>query len=84
MAGIAGNFVYGSLASPVTLNANSIYYIMTQESYGGDQWYDHDTTIQTALVGTAGVPVYSSGSSYVAAATGLPGETYVPVDFQYH
>ncbi|MBL9156454.1 MAG: fibronectin type III domain-containing protein [Verrucomicrobiales bacterium] len=36
----AGQMVYGSLPALVTLAANSRYYLLSQETAGGDQWYD--------------------------------------------
>ncbi len=81
--GTPGRFVYAALTVPVTLDANSVYFILSQEAAGGDRWYDKDSTIQGTSAGTVGVPVYSSGSSYVYAATGLSGQAYGPLDFQY-
>ncbi len=40
--GVSGQFKYVSLASPVTLQANTAYYVVSQEASGGDQWYDTD------------------------------------------
>ena len=41
LAGCApGQFVYGQLASAVTLTANTVYDLMSQEVAGGDQWYE--------------------------------------------
>lgn len=37
----AGAFAYTTLSSPVTLAANSYYFLLTQETSGGDQWYDY-------------------------------------------
>ncbi len=79
--GSPGNFVYAPLSTAITLNANTAYYIVTQETAGGDQWYDHNTTVQTTNVASVPLAVYSSGASYVT--TGLGGQTYGPVDFQY-
>ena len=42
-----GSVVYGALSSPVTLNAYSTYYILSQESQDGDYWYDLNTSAQT-------------------------------------
>ncbi|MBV8902183.1 MAG: hypothetical protein JOZ22_00980 [Acidobacteriia bacterium] len=80
-AATPGSFVYGSLPFPVTLNANTLYYILTQETAGGDQWYDYNTTVQTTSVAGVVAAAYNSGSSYVAPGTS--GQTYGPVSFQY-
>ena len=78
--GSPGGFAYGSLASPVTLSANTTYYLVTLEVSGGDQWYGDDTTVQTSPIGSVTSGVYLSGSTYVLAAAA--GNTYGPVDFQ--
>lgn len=48
----AGQFVYTALGSPITLLANTAYYLASQETAGGDQWYDHGllTTTTDAAV----------------------------------
>jgi hypothetical protein len=80
--GTAGSFVYANLPSTVTLNANTAYYILSQEVASGDQWYDMNTTITTAAVATETGSVYSSnGATYTP--NGSAGETYGPVDFLY-
>jgi hypothetical protein len=76
-----GNFHYGTLASPVTLNANTDYYILSQETNGGDQWYDDNTTLTASAVGNVAGSVFGSGSPYNIHNVGSFG--YVPVDFQY-
>jgi len=79
--GTPGSFIYGALASPITLDANRMYYFLSQETQGGDQWYDYNTTVQTSNIARESVAAYSWGVLYVT--TGLPGQTYGPVDFQY-
>ncbi|MBZ5675069.1 MAG: immunoglobulin domain-containing protein [Acidobacteriia bacterium] len=75
-----GTFAYGNLGSPVTLNANAAYYIVSQETIGGDQWYDLDSTVQTTTAATVNGPVY--GTPY--APGGPAGHSYVPVDLKYN
>ncbi|MBV9746513.1 MAG: immunoglobulin domain-containing protein, partial [Acidobacteriia bacterium] len=80
--GSPGNFVYGQLATPVVLNANTTYYVVSQEFAGGDQWYDHNTIVGTANVASVSRAVYApSGAAYVT--TGIAGQTYGPLSFQY-
>ncbi|MCB1227504.1 MAG: DNRLRE domain-containing protein [Verrucomicrobiales bacterium] len=77
----AGQFSYTALASPVTLDAGAVYYVLSRENAGGDLWYD----FATAAPGTAtpyqlwllahGLPMDASGAgSAVAdpASDGLP------------
>ena len=79
--GPPGGFVYGALTNPVTLSANTIYYLVTLETSGGDQWYGDDSTVQTTNAGSVTSAVYLNGSSYTILAAA--GQTYGPVDFQY-
>ncbi len=79
--GTPGTFAYATLSSPLTLSANTAYYVVTQETFGGDSWYDYNSSVQTTSVATATSAVYSSGASYVAL--GGPGQAYGPVDFVY-
>ena len=80
--GNAGNFIYSGLASPVTLGANTAYYLLSQETQGGDSWYDLNTTAQTTADATLKAPVYGTASPFVPV-TGLAGHMYVPVDLGY-
>jgi YVTN family beta-propeller protein len=80
--GTPGSFVYASLPSTVTLNANTAYYILSQETASGDQWYDMNTTITTTTVASETGSVYSGdGATY--SPNGSAGQAYVPVDFVY-
>jgi hypothetical protein len=78
----SGRFVYTTLpGGPLSLAANTAYYLVTQETSGGDQWYDLGTTVQTTNVASVTSAVYSSATGYVSFGTA--GHTYGPVDFQY-
>jgi hypothetical protein len=70
-----GTFAYASLPNPVTLNASASYFIVSQETLGGDQRYDHDSTLQTSTVASVTSAVYSSGSTYILAGS-PPGFLY--------
>lgn len=78
----AGSFAYAALPSPVTLSANGVYYILSQETLGGDQWYDLDTTAQTTPDAVLSAAAWGSGSPY-AAVSGTAGHMYGPLDFKY-
>ncbi len=81
--GTAGSFVYASLPAAVTLDANSTYYIVSQETSGGDQWYDFNTTIATTNVAAAKTSVYSyDGATYIVI--GPPNQSYGPVNLVYN
>lgn len=76
MAGCTpGQFVYAALGSPIVLAAGTSYYLVSQETSGGDQWYD--LTSVTARPGiTLNNGVYSSGLSWITIG-GL-NMSYVP------
>jgi hypothetical protein len=81
-AGTAANgFKYLALATPVTLSANTAYYVVSQETSGGDQWYDFNTVLTTTNVGAVNNAIQRPSNSWVAA--GGANNSYVPVDFKY-
>ena len=61
-AATPGTFAYASLGTPVTLPASKTYYVLTQETFGADQWYDNNTTVQTSADATGTGPVYGTSS----------------------
>src|ERR1019366_4468003 len=64
-----GDLAYAALPATVTLNANQTYYLVTQETFGGDQWYDFDSTVQTAAVATVTSAVYGTGAPYTVVGS---------------
>jgi Divergent InlB B-repeat domain len=81
MAGCTGGqFVYGTLTSPITLLANTTYYLVSQETSGGDTWYDHDSLITTSVAAENG-SIYSGDGINFSAGSGA-NTSYGPVNFQ--
>jgi hypothetical protein len=79
-SGTAGQYVYGTLASPVTLAANTSYYVISQEVSGGDQWYnDTDTQVFPGAFGTIPGAVYGFGPGQWWF-NGVANRSYVPID----
>ena len=76
-----GTFVYANFNNPVSLSANGSYYLVTQETSGGDQWYDHGaiTTTSDASVSNS---VYSP-DSVTWLPVGTASSSYVPPNFIY-
>jgi uncharacterized repeat protein (TIGR01451 family) len=76
-----GQFVYAPLASSITLQANTSYYLVSEEVSGGDQWYDHGAIAVTADA-VVNNSIYTPDS-----ATWIPSSTanssYVPPNFLY-
>ncbi len=82
--GINGQFSHVPLQAPIILNANTLYYIVSQEVSGGDQWYDNNTAVTPGPVGSIPTPVFSnSNSPQNWGFNGSPNHSYAPVDFQY-
>ncbi len=80
----SAQFKYVNLTTPVTLAANTSYYIVSQETSGGDKWSsDTDTTlVPTDIAAINGTISSADGVTY-----GTPGMTvnksFGPVDFIY-
>jgi hypothetical protein len=80
MAGCTGGqFVYAVLAGgPITLQANTAYYVASQENSGGDQWYDYGTVTTTTDASVTNSVYFFSGSWITLAG---PNTSYVPPNF---
>jgi hypothetical protein len=89
MAGCsAGNFQYTAI-SAITLQAGTKYYLTSQETNGGDSFYDQGydstaTSVTLAAVATiAGAPNSTGVWSLQAPPAGNPNDTYGPVSLLY-
>ncbi len=80
--GAQNQFVYAPLPSPVNLPANTSYYLVSQESDGGDAWGHWDSNVATATVGTCDGAVYSGNGSFYAEHPGA-NSALGPVSFLY-
>jgi RHS repeat-associated protein len=78
----AGRFAFVDLDSPVTLRANSRYHIVTQETAGGDSWYNYNTKLVTTSVAANTGLVYSTTPGKWVAG-GTAGNGYGPTSFLY-
>ena len=82
----SGQFQYTSLAAPITLAANTSYYLLSQETAGGDQWYDYATAASGATLGyqtwllANSLPMDASGNG---SATASPGNDGLPNLIKY-
>jgi hypothetical protein len=80
----ASTYVYANLASPVILSANTTYYLLSQETMGGDRWYNYDTIAVTTSAGTDIGVVYAfndSPSSFIVG--GGTGQAFGPPNLVY-
>ena len=84
MTGVtAGTFKYQNLPSPVTLPANTSYYIVSQEFHGGDTWADSNTTAFGRDVATINAAVSSPDGVTGWNVGTTPGRSYGLLDFKY-
>ena len=79
-AGTPGTYQYATLASPIVLQPNSTYLLVSQETFGGDFWYDYGPVTSTSSADVNG-PSYNSGLYYTLVPT--PGSAYGPLNFLY-
>ena len=79
--GSAGQFVYGALPGAITLLANTRYYLVSQESPGGDQWAYDDTSVTTIPAATCDGPALSNAYGGWTLRL-VPNTTFVPVNFK--
>jgi hypothetical protein len=76
-------FVYTQLPAGVALTPGADYYIISQETTGGDQFYDSAATTVTTTAKAS--RVYAVNGDGIATYTTSPvlGSSYGPVDLQY-
>jgi hypothetical protein len=58
---LVGQFVYGA-ANPTVLPTGGSYYVVSQEAYLGDRWYDSGT-ISTTTAASVNSGIYSGDGS---------------------
>jgi hypothetical protein len=78
--GSTGQFVYAPFSSPVTLQRYTAYYVVSQETSGGDQWYDIGT-VDSSTAASVNSPVYWDGKGWFSY--GAPNTGYVPLNLLY-
>jgi hypothetical protein len=66
----------------IIVEAGGIYYVVSEESVGGDEFYDQDTTVQTRPEATVVSAIYSD-SPGLYVPVGAANQSYGPVSFQY-
>ena len=77
--GVANEFVYGILPAPITLTPNTEFLVLSQETLGGDQFFDLDTTVLTSPIASVVSAVFGDGVTPFVRGGG-PGHSYGPVD----
>jgi hypothetical protein len=56
----AGQIKYAALSAPIVLQPNTTYILATQETPGGDTWYDMNATVTTTSAAVVETGAYSS------------------------
>lgn len=83
-AGAAVGFRYAALAYPVTLAANTSYFVVSQEFSGGDTWYEGNCVVtHNATVARVDQSVWSNSDGTVYTLNNSAGNSYIPVNFRY-
>jgi len=78
----AGQFAYATLATAVTLAPGATYVLMSQETNGGDQWYDYNCGVTLTSAATPNQAAWANnGGIYVT--TGASTNSYGPVNLKY-
>ena len=78
-----GDFKYAPIVpASVTVSPGGIYYIVSQEFNGGDQFYEQDTIVQHRPEARVNSAVYSD-SPGLYVPVGQMDHAYGPVSFQY-
>ena len=81
-AGQPDKFLYAPLPQPLTLPPGSSYYLVSEESAGGDRWYDVNTIVTPGFTNarvTSGV--WGANNNWFPVLS--TGFTYGPVDFRF-
>lgn len=78
-----GDYAWATLASPVTLVGGGIqyYFFFTTETFGGDQWYNDDTTVTPLSVPTMVQSSYYNSGFNVGT---VGNRAFGPTNFKFH
>src|SRR6185503_4350961 len=75
-------FVYGTLASPITLSANTSYYLVSQETAGGDRWGTEYMSVTTTPVASCDGAIFTAPANIMINASANDSDgTVVQVGF---
>lgn len=79
--GTVDQIVYGDLAAPITLAANSTYYLLSSEDVTGDSFGDCCDNLFAASGAAVNGYVYYDGSAYQTLL--FPSSSYLTLDMKY-
>ncbi|HLG98215.1 MAG TPA: hypothetical protein VKX49_18000 [Bryobacteraceae bacterium] len=72
-----GQFSYGPVWPNITLAAGGSYYIVSQEHWNGDKFYDFDTVVGSSAAGSVADAVYGNWTT-----VGHANNSYGPLDLK--
>jgi hypothetical protein len=87
-----GTYAYANLTTPYPMSAGTTYFILSQETSGGDQFYDVNSLVQTSVTfsgesSSTSDAIYATGTLPNSITPGGPwgssGDAYGPVNIQY-
>jgi hypothetical protein len=76
-------FVYASLPAGLALTPGADYYVISQESNGGDQFYDSAAMTVTTTAKASRIYAVNGDGVSTYNASPVQGTSYGPVDLQY-
>jgi hypothetical protein len=79
----SGRYLYKTLAAPVTLQGGHTYYLLVQQTSGGDSWYNDDTVVNPAGDLTVNGSILSADNTQFTAGSGGSNHAYGPGTFTY-
>jgi len=84
-SGTVNAFKFAAI-TPVVLTANHDYFVVSEESNGGDQWSDDNATVGTTADGTITTSEYEPGgiNSGVWQSNTAGVKSYVAPNFEYY
>ena len=80
----AGAFAFANLSTPVTLRADTTYFLVSQEVAGGDAWYEYNAaTITTSAASDTGAAWASNTTPGTFYVGGSAGQSYGVPNLRY-
>jgi hypothetical protein len=82
-SGAPGQFQYTKLGTPLVLETNQSYYVVSKELFGGDTWLDFAGTLVTAAPVARTDAAVFFGNGFLWTLAGGANQSFGPVNFKY-
>ena len=81
-------YAWAKLATPLKLPAGASFYLVSSELTGGDQWFDEETMVQSAMLSGFATAVWGVNGTWNESPTDndpgfSSGRCYGPVNLQF-